>query len=371
MTSSHGSHTPGAPGVVLVTNSVFPYCFDVATLLALPAGLRYRFRYLSKWIRLSAPVKSIEGLQAIIVLRRFVTAELVPVRWAVIDRVQSFGDIHYVEFVVGGYYSQPGRSGLVAAMTEAFDGLGVTNEPGKHLSALVFEIKCLSPASGRGSDDPAEWYEIVRAIGSEACYADFGFLRVARVETLTGRSAEVQVMKEGGRALSLRSGATYLLDVTQHTPWQVDETEAIRNPYDVVLRAEPGTVTVVRGRQRVVGKYDLLRFILKTPEGYRRRLSFLELVVKPGESSWKAIPSVLLSVTIAPTAWSRFFTWFRAGIGAAGFAGYIFAESLATRFGLGAEWVRGLGILVLVLATRSWAEVGRETAKKAPDLSLP
>ena len=88
-------------------------------------------------------------------------------------------------------------------------------------------------------------------------------------------------------------------------------SEAIVEPYEVELKTETGEILILRGLQRVVGKYDLLRFIFKTASGETRRQTFIEIESKQGGEAGKyGLRRLFLPVRIELPLWRK---WLRNG----------------------------------------------------------
>src|SRR5438552_3897021 len=97
------------PTVVMITNTIVPYCYDIGHVLGLPKGFSHRFRYWENWVKLSGHIRDIRGRDGVVVLRDFSTGELIPVRRVRFLDVESMGDVHYIEFGVDDYLDEATR----------------------------------------------------------------------------------------------------------------------------------------------------------------------------------------------------------------------------------------------------------------------
>src|SRR6266702_179011 len=80
-----------------------PYCYDINSILALPAGFRYRNRFNAPWVEpnLHDNISAVVDADVLIVLRVQEDNVLVPVRWGTIQVAQQVGSIYYFEYILG------------------------------------------------------------------------------------------------------------------------------------------------------------------------------------------------------------------------------------------------------------------------------
>jgi hypothetical protein len=208
-------------------------------------------------------------------------------------------------------------------------------------------------------------------LGQLECYKDYGFLRVLQVVNAAGRAANVTEDGSGRYAYALAPGTLYYLDVVQQTPWHVDDTEEIQAAYDVELVSESDEVVLLRKVQRVVGKYDLLRFIFKTPYAYGARHTFLELTDRQGGAGTQfRLPTLFLPVFVRPTRKMQLVMWVRRIAGVASVATFIASGTLAPHLGSSPELVRTVSLLVLVVASQRWEDAIKAFVDRSKDATL-
>jgi len=361
--------------IVMVTNSIQPYCYDIAHVLGLPANFRHRFRYRDRWVKLSVPIKSLKRCRALLVLRDYDKGTLIPVRFVTIENVIRVGDVNYIDFRVQEY-----------APIETFDEIAkeigrwlATNRheniPREALSCLLFDAEAINVegVGGNAKDGSYdEWSALLERLGRLECYKDFGFLRIVQVVDAKGRVATATCDATGEYSYELRPDRLYFLETIQHIPWRLDATETISNPYDVELKAETNEIDVLRRIQRVVGKYDLLRFIFKTLGGYKSKHSFLELESKQDEFSTKfRLPGLFLPVRIEAPWPIRAIRWIRRGLEGVAILCLIISNPLSVWLGAEAEWVRVTAIIVLVAAAGKWEQFAMEFIKEGKGVKIP
>ena len=344
----------------MITNTIVPYCYDIAHVLSLPTCFSHRFRYRAKWIKLSCKTEDIKDMDGLVVLRNFETGNFVPVRYIQIEDVLSVGDINYIEFKVKDYFPVTKMQSVSEGIRTILAQKGFESKGGHSLECLVLEIdsKVIGETAKETTvEEHEKWSEILQVIGEMDCYKDFGFLRVLHVRDSKRIPASAVQDETRKYSFILKPNHLYFLDVIQHIPWELEKTESIKVPYDVELKAETDEVVVLRRIQRVVGKYDLLRFIFKTPSGYTTKHSFLEVENKQGgEIAKYGLPALFLPIRIQPPKWLRGVLWSRICFGVLAVITIVVSERMARVIGVGSDWIRASALLVLVLATGKWDE---------------
>jgi hypothetical protein len=360
--------------LVMITNSIQPYCHDIAHVLGLPYNFRHRFRYRSKWIDPACTPETLENKPTLLVLRNKKNAEFVPIRYAIIEKVMQAGDINYIDFSVKNYSKKGDKENLSNAIIVELKTRSIANEPDKELSCLLFNVGMLEEIDiSRDDADPDTlWSNSLENIGQLECYEDFGFLRIMQVRDRKGRPAILTQDSMGLSSYKLESDESYFLEVIQHIPWKIDVTEAIETPYDVVLKAETGVINVFRNVQKVVGKYDLLRFVFKTPSVVEEKHTFLELENKQEIAAGKfRLPTVFIPITIDVSWLVPAIRRIRKVTVAAAFLAWIGSNPIADFLGAKPEWVRDLALLMLVAASgNKWEEVAAGFVKKTKDIEV-
>jgi len=359
--------------IVMITNTIPPYCYDIAYVLGLPANFSHRFRYHAKWMRLSCNVSDIKRQPALIVLRNEVTAGLTPVRYAQIEDVLPVGDINYIEFRLQCYFPVARIDSASTYLNNALETKGFVNKQGADLDCLVLEVDS-GDLGDAGKEEKLNshqmWSNLLGVIGQFNCYKDFSFLKVLHVRDSKGDNASAVPDETGKYSFALKPSHVYYLDLIQHIPWEMDKTESIETPYDVELKSETAEVAILRKIQRVVGKYDLLRFIFKTAPGESTKHTFVEVESKQGgELAKYGLPTLFLPLRIEAPQWMKAVVWIRRSLSVLAVVVIVVSNPLARWLGAEAEWVRDLALLLLVLSTGKWEEAMlaflKETTKEA------
>jgi hypothetical protein len=120
-----------------------------------------------------------------------------------------------------------------------------------------------------GSDLTA-WGNAVSAIATAPVYDSIEFLKIVGLFGPKGESAPVS-----GESLVIRSNTVYLLKVFQHVP---EPPDVVVPSHSIEVNTFVNHIVALRSRQQAVGKYDMLRFVLRV------------LPLDPGEQTAIEIP---------------------------------------------------------------------------------
>lgn len=360
--------------IVMVTNSIQPYCYDIAHVLGLPINFRHRFRYRDRWVVLSQTIESLKCRPALLVLRDHDTGKFIPIRFVIIENVIRIGDINYIDFRVQEYAPVETLGKISNEIEKWLATKNHKNPPGEGLSCLLFDAETIE-AEGVGGNPKAEFYSewsaLLERLGKLEYYKDFGFLRIVQVIDSKREVATATCDATGEYSYKLRPDRLYFLEAIQHIPSNIEATESISKPYDVELKAETNEIDVLRRIQRVVGKYDLLRFIFKTPSGYKSRHSFLELESKQDEFSTKfRLLGLFVPVRIEAPWLIRGIRWIRRGLEGLAIVAIIGSNPLAIWLGAEAEWIRAIALIVLVAAAGKWEQFAMEFVKEGKGIRI-
>lgn len=353
--------------IILITNTIIPYCYDMANILGLPNNFSHRFRYRNTWIEFPERISSMIGQNGLVVLRNFDTGDLIPVRFILIEEVITAGDINYIEFQLHDYFPIKKKAIISQKIIEILTNKGFENKGGQSLKYLVWEIdnKLLGEFDEPEEEQSLErWSSILQEVGHLSSFKDFGFLKIFRLRDSKGSQIFVKKDETGKYSFLLKPNQLLFLDVIQDIPWDIEKKESIDSPYDVELKAETDEVTILRKIQRVVGKYDLLRFIFKTPSGYSSKHTFLEVENKQsGEVVKYGLPSLFLPIRIQPSKWMQFIRYTKISIQGIAAIAVVFSECLSSMLDIKAGWITAFALLILISVSNIWDDVMKEVVK--------
>lgn len=135
--------------------------------------------------------------------------------------------------------------------------------------------------------------------------------------------------------------------VTEYMPSQISTSEAIKEPFNVEIKT-PTDFSVIRSVQRVVGKYDELRFVFRVPEEYAGKTTEISIISQqPGKAEKYGILELPLPLKITSLRWKNLIVFL---------ALTLFLTSTMEKAGplnsIPPEAFRSLGILLLGLYLR-------------------
>jgi hypothetical protein len=268
--------------LVMITNTIVPYCYDIHHVIGLPIDLSHRFRYRLRWVKGISTAASLNNATALIVLRDFETSNLIPIRFVQIDRAVSFGDIWLLNFSLGGFVKGVYKTSIASCVNNSLQTMGYQNLGHTSLECLCFQINdtVINPDWKQSeSDEIAAWTTILDSVKNLDCYRHFSFLKIYQIRDLANNIYTVQPSRTvvGSSSYALDAGKAYFLETLQQIPWEIEETEFIDYPFEIHLMTEPDVISPLRRIQKDVGKYDLLTFIFKVPDASKGKQTFLEI----------------------------------------------------------------------------------------------
>ncbi len=107
----------------IIANSIKPYAFETAKVLALPAGCKFKARFTRKWIQqdILSYTSQMIGKTGIYILRDWKKDILIPIRNIIIEKVTSLGDIVIINYMVGDYIDYSGTKEGRAKQLDTFN----------------------------------------------------------------------------------------------------------------------------------------------------------------------------------------------------------------------------------------------------------
>src|SRR4051794_6208655 len=85
------------PGFIVITNAIGPYHRHNISILSLPPGGKYHFRYRRKYVSNNFQ-DDISGCPGLLVIRNKVTGEMLPLRWCTGVRKEDYGEYLFFDF---------------------------------------------------------------------------------------------------------------------------------------------------------------------------------------------------------------------------------------------------------------------------------
>lgn len=357
--------------LVAVTSSAVPYLYDLPHILSLPKGFEARFRYFVDWV---APgvihngeggVSAHAGRRLVLVFHSLDTGRLIPLREATVIALERLGPLYYLKFAVGDF--MPLSSRLVGPhktiRQEVFES------ESKRVEAIGREIVGVSPDRDlkqplpRGSFlrlidrgwspcGPPEgwspesidiaWATAVAMLWGEPSLVGVPMFHLLGFKKRDGGDLTPSTMPENqfesgarsGCGYELRRGERYRLRLLQWRsmrpgssstgtpPERVgeegDKVPSKQKAVRVSCKVDDALLTVEGKSDMVVGRYDVLEYLVRTTATGYSELSLSvsqELKEADGPSSWPRLYETRVPVRVRVGLLRRLRTW---GVGVLG-----------------------------------------------------
>lgn len=307
--------------VYLIPNTVVPYGYELIHILAYPEGFRYRFRFDEEWVaeKVKNKLSTLPKKEAVIVFRDKERAKFYPVRYATIENVHKIADIYYIEYRLDEIVEYDSNEKIRSEQVDNFNREFIkhhslaSNEPNQDMKPLVL-LSNLEPQltnSNFTSIDPIDkdserFGNVIEVIKDIRFYEGLEFIKVIDIRS-TKENLPVNV-SDG--SLQISENTDYTLRILQLIPkFSLQER---KTPNDIELLSDNRNITVVRGKQRAVGKYDVLTFVFRASPYSGGERSFLDVIHLPKENESQDIdPKLHLPVLIKK---GKRGVWLRIGI---------------------------------------------------------
>jgi len=294
MTNATQTSYPPHQHLCFIIHANVPYAYDFNAILALPAGFRYRNRFDERWVdpNLREDVEAATSVEVLLILRDQDANQLVPARWARIQLAQRIGRIYYFEYLLGDLVrynpDEDKREEEIAQRTATLNQYhpALPGSAGQPLEApSVFRSVAGRQFPTAQAGDLTEWGNTVAAVARAKIFSRVEFLNVTGLFSLTGEPAQVYA-----EHFVVRPATVYQLRVFQGVPVPGDE---VLEPHDIEIQTFTDHIVQLRARQRAVGKYDMLNFVLKTKRLAPRERSAIEIPLVPNRNGQNYAPSSL------------------------------------------------------------------------------
>lgn len=275
--------------LVIIPNTISPYGYETIPVLAFPEGFQYRFRFDEEWVQDSIVHRQdLNGKEGYIVLREFKSGQLYPIRHFKIITFKKIGTIFYIEIQLGqlvafdsdASHRQTQVNSFNDEFTKFNSGVIKSNPPGNNMSPLVFltNFPCKIQNEHKSSDLDEEmesWGNILSCFKDVDFFTDVQFLRIISAEPLDSKNGSAAFING---ELVLKEGADYKIQLAQFI------TKISSQPLaqtDIKIIGDNLTISVLRGVQRAVGKYDILTFVVRVNKDRISGATFLDVQHSP------------------------------------------------------------------------------------------
>jgi hypothetical protein len=300
--------------IFISTNTLYPYHRHNITILSLPAGITYRFRYEARHFAID-DIKGLVGKLGLLVLRDFVEATFIPLRTFRVFRVEHFGNfiflelefLHLVKYDLPPVNKQEGEaletflgrekaelkrvrerhSGVIVAglpRVEKIVGgrpqtVVIENRPNEGLEKLIFpvgatNIQSIAVDSGSNEEETLRyWSNTVALLGGIDYYAGACFYRIASVKEVDSDKSFKLFEGKKRKGVLLYTDKTYVMQIFQ----LMGSKKAPAPPgFKIEFKNIQQHILPIRDSEAVDGEYDKLEFIFYVlPQPTRRVNSYL------------------------------------------------------------------------------------------------
>lgn len=267
-----------------IVHDNLPYCYDINSILALPSGFRYRNRFRRTWVEgnLHNNISTMVGNEVLVILRIQDQNLLIPVRWGTIKEAWQVGSIYWFEYILGDIVNYSSDAAeceeQVRQATRLFASMHVwlPGTAGQMLTEpSVFRSTAGTQIVRRSADDFTAWGNNVQAVTMAPIYERAEFLKVIGLFDLKGRGAPVS-----DEHYIVRSNTVYQLRVFQYIPTP-GTGGALATPHDIDVATFSDHFVQLRPKQRAVGLYDMLTFVIKSRRLPPKERSAIEIPHNP------------------------------------------------------------------------------------------
>lgn len=308
--------------VIIIVNSIPPYCYELNNILSLPDNFSYRFRYQKtkqgNWMPEIQNPYDLKNKHGLIVLRDFqTTAEFIPIRKIFIDNILVIGDIIYIEYLLKE------KVDLSSDLTERDNQINQFNQrivtdinltkypniPSTDLKNLIFfgtdysyDIQDTKYKGADEDKDSNKWGNIIETIGKYKgvglpVYNNNDFFKIIGITDESGSFAK-QKIKNSKAYYEIDNKKIYKIQFLQRTYTGRSNVgdSSVLTPRIVELATGNPEIIPIISQKDIMGKYDLLELTFKSNVTSPSLQSYLLLRVKDAEPP-KA-PTIIIPIKV-------------------------------------------------------------------------
>jgi hypothetical protein len=293
-------------GFIVITNAIRPFHRHNISILSLPPGASYHFRYPRPYVS-EGLSGDIEGCTGLLVLRNKETAEFLPLRWCTGGRIEDYGEFLFFDFRFDLIFdarslgeTDPWKTYL--GRIEKLLPSDTKNLPAADLAPLVFPVPLsdleqfgatASGLSGQEANDDhvRRWLALISLLGQLEAYRDEHFYTVSRVYDEKASRSELCAHTRLSRSRNgyrFVGNRVYFLEVIQATvPFRKG-----KGPVEELKLTSPaGHIQELRTSWILDGSYDRVRFLFYVvPQEAKRAPSILILSKLPHSPGGAVVP---------------------------------------------------------------------------------
>jgi hypothetical protein len=376
------------PEILLITNSIYPYHLHNVSVLSLPFGTAYRFRYEHRHLELgSLAIEDLRDKAGVVVLRDYERATFIPLRAFKIMNVDDCGEFLFLDlqflYFVGYSASWPETSVASGSPGDFFvnerekysgivaDQLGtlkIQNAANQSLSKLILWVQANKlggialETAMVGPKFADAWIHVVNVLAGMAVYKGVCFYVISSVLTLNSGKDASRFSTRWRAGLELRTGRVYMLRIYQVIS---DRTTPTRPGFKLRLGFIGAHLNPLRSEEPVDGPYDRLSYLVFTlPQESETNESELLLscdqpIFDPSDTARSSqIPPTPVQLRIRWPRWARFVKWVvHPALFVVGAGLFVMADKVQQFFAFsdnGKYLVQLIGLALLAIGGKTW-----------------
>ena len=258
----------------VIPNTTAPYGYEFVNILCLPHGIKGRFRFSDKWVseEFKTNFKEYCGKRINILLRDKETAVFSPLRKAIVDDISKIGDTYYIQYTLKGFFEYDSKESVRKEQLECYRKEFskyhtdlCNNRPDTDMNPLVFGSNFEHDFVNKHYDalettmkDLEVFQNIIDTIKGLSFFTAVTFTKIIQLRQ-ANNSNIVPIVD--GRYI-LKEETDYEFSIFQTAPTL--SLKEVLTPNDIEIFSDAKYVSIIKGKQRAVGKYDIFNMLFRT-----------------------------------------------------------------------------------------------------------
>ena len=288
---------------LLVVNNIPPYGPELVNVLAAPPLSTCRFRYQRKYAPTIGNITSLIDKEGTIVLRSHGTGRFMPLRTCKVILVRLVGDIvyltaelHDIAAIASDKLSEEQLRVFNELMVNA---IGTFENPqgGDLLNLILYEDGAVYQRlhqwlEASDGDECGHWGNCILLMAHEFDLQAVDYYKIVELRDAQNRVLTFEPAKRVDGGYALQTESTYTLVVLQRTYTGKKGDSSVSGNRFLELTTNSENVTILRGKQPILGKYDVFHlYIRPTPSSRRNYLQlFLGASADKGTDVFRVSP---------------------------------------------------------------------------------
>ena len=273
--------------LILITSTQKPYIKDSLDLLFLPSGVEFRFRYRQKW--LPDDFKNIEYLntlknkkallvhiQSIKINGKYVINEFIPIRLAKVYNIKFYGEILWISFILDKWVRYEERDYYIGKnkLHDYMKTITPLNSR-DYVGDILYIVNNLNLDYIEDDIENNEeltikyWFNIVKEIMKlqEHIKLNSIFIKLISITDLKCNTFlyPFNLLNQDNLNIpftyELKSNTEYMIELIQYYP-----KGTIDKSFYYSINVDDKNIITLKERGIIQGRYDVLRYIIKTPK---------------------------------------------------------------------------------------------------------